>query len=139
MRGFLSTLNTWWLDATDRIQNRAPKGAKRSPKWAAVRDAHLKKHPRCACCGGTKKLRVHHLEPFHVSPAKELDPDNLLTLCEAGKYGINCHLLVGHLGNWRRWNPLAVFDARRWNVKLLGKITKVTRELTRTTLGRRDS
>jgi hypothetical protein len=61
---------------------------------------------------------VHHRLPFHERPDLELSPDNLMTLCEAGKYGINCHLLVGHLGNWRRWNPFADQDALLWRIKL---------------------
>jgi len=55
-------------------------------------------------CGGTKAVEVHHLIPFSIAPDLELDPHNLITLCERKKYGINCHLLVGHLGNYRRFN-----------------------------------
>jgi hypothetical protein len=35
----------------------------------------------------------------------ELTPDNLITLCESKKYGITCHLFVGHRGNYRLFNP----------------------------------
>jgi hypothetical protein len=49
---------------------------------------------------------VHHIEPFHVAPDKELDPANLLTLCDYP--GASCHLLLGHFGNWTMWNPHAV-------------------------------
>lgn len=90
----------------DRIQGKAPKGAKRSPRWRAVRREHLKHHPTCAACGGSVKLQVHHLIPFHVAPDLELDPSNLITLCEAGKYGVKCHQLLGHRGDFRliNWN-----------------------------------
>jgi hypothetical protein len=41
-----------------------------------------------------------------------------MTLCESVKYGIICHLLVGLLANWRRWNPFADQDALLWRIKL---------------------
>jgi len=102
----------------DRIQGKAPKGAKRSSKWRKVRKEHLKNNPRCAICNSKKKIEVHHIIPFHIAPDKELDMDNLMTLCENKKYGINCHLLVGHLGNYRRVNVSCKIDAITWNMKL---------------------
>ena len=41
-----------------------------------------------------------------------------MTLCEAGKYGIVCHQLVGHLGNYRRINPAVRSDVAYWAAKL---------------------
>lgn len=76
---------------------------KRSPSWPTVRAAHLKEHPTCWACGNDRDLEVHHVLPFHLFPHLELDPHNLLTLCET--IGHNCHLNVGHLGSWRRYNP----------------------------------
>lgn len=52
-------------------------------------------------CGGRDRLEVHHIRPFHLYPALELDPANFVTLCEALR---ECHLQVGHLGNWFDWN-----------------------------------
>jgi predicted HNH restriction endonuclease len=49
-------------------------------------------------------LEVHHVKPFHLFPQLELDPANLMTLCEDGG---NCHFMVGHLKDWRRYNPKA--------------------------------
>jgi len=77
----------------------------RSSKWPAVRKEFLKWNPVCAACGQADALNVHHIEPFHVRPDLELDPQNLLTLCEAGPARCNCHLLIGHSGNWKAWNP----------------------------------
>lgn len=114
----LAPLKLWWLQTTDQWTDRAPVGAKRSPQWHGVQQAHLAANPRCVCCGGTNDLRVHHIEPFHLRPDLELDPQNLITLCESKRFGINCHLLLGHLGNWRRWNPLVKFDAIRWKARL---------------------
>jgi hypothetical protein len=116
----------------DRIQGKAPKGAKRSPDWRDVRKAHLNHHPNCACCGSSKKVEVHHIVPFHVAPDQELNPNNLISLCENKKYGINCHLLLGHLGNYRNINPSVVGD-----VMYIGnKIGKVQWEQKTTQMGK---
>ena len=93
-------------------------GPKRSPKWAAARKEHLKKFPKCAICEGTQQLNVHHIKPFHLHPDLELEPSNLITLCECASYGIICHILVGHLGDYKNINPNSVEDAKTWNAKL---------------------
>lgn len=90
----------------------------RSSKWGGVRMIHLKDHPCCVVCEETKSLNVHHIQPFHLHPELELEPTNLVTLCESGKKGLNCHLLIGHLGNFRNINPDSVTDAATWNEKL---------------------
>jgi 5-methylcytosine-specific restriction enzyme A len=82
----------------DAVQGKAPLGEKRSPQWPKVRAEHLKKNPTCAVCDGTAKLEVHHIVPFHIDSTKELEPTNLLTLCESKENGINCHLAFGHVG-----------------------------------------
>jgi len=43
-----------------------------------------------------------------------------MTLCENKKYGINCHLLVGHLGNWQKINLTCKADVKEWNQKIKG-------------------
>ena len=83
-------------------------GVARSSKWSAVRAAHLEAHPRCAACGRYTHLEVHHIEPFHVKPELELEPSNLLTLCDYPT--ASCHLHLGHLGSWAAWNP----QVRAW-------------------------
>ena len=95
-------------------------GTKRSSKWPSVRKAHLDTHPTCAVCGGNKTLEVHHIVPFHFDQSKELDPSNLITLCESKKHGLCCHLLVGHKGNYKNQNPLVVQDAA-YVTKILSK------------------
>lgn len=82
----------------------------RSSRWPSVREKHLVRFPACACCGGVRMLNVHHVTPFHAAPELELEPSNLLTLCE-GSRGFNCHLWVGHCGNWSSWNDKAIADA----------------------------
>jgi hypothetical protein len=103
---------------TDTLQGKAPLSAKRSPKWSSVRKEFLKSNPVCACCGGVKKLQVHHIKPFHTHPELELDTDNLITLCRRKKYGIDCHLLVGHLGWFKNINNHVIEDSQLWNQRL---------------------
>jgi 5-methylcytosine-specific restriction protein A len=88
--------------------------AKRSSQWPAVRARHLKAHPSCAACGGVQSLQVHHKQPYHLFPALELNPDNLITLCEYGDK--DCHLKVGHgpkgkKPSWKIFNPQVEHDA----------------------------
>jgi hypothetical protein len=90
-----------------------------SPQWREVRKWHLEKEPECYVCGSTKKISVHHKICFHIAPDLELDPQNLITLCEGGKLkALNCHLLIGHLGNYRRVNTEVDIDAEIWRRKL---------------------
>ena len=100
------------------MTGKAPKGAKRSPKWRKVRGAFIKKYPRCFVCGSKKKVEVHHKVPFHYRPDLELEEENLTTLCENKKYGINCHLLIGHLGNYTRINAHIEYDMATWRMKI---------------------
>jgi hypothetical protein len=94
---------------------------KRSPRWASARKKHIKENPTCALCGGTRKLEVHHIRPFHVYPELELDPENLLTLCEDKGNGVYCHLFFGHLGNYKSVNVTVREDILIWKEKLAGR------------------
>ena len=72
----------------------------RSPQWRKVRAAHIAAEPQCAACGEEDGLEVHHIVPFNVDPALELDPDNLITLDR------HCHYRLGHGGkNWKEGWP----------------------------------
>lgn len=91
----------------------------RAPGWSRLRAAWLKAHPACAVCGRTgpdANCVPHHIVPVHVDASKELDDNNLVTLCESES--VNCHLAFGHLWNWSRWNPHVVVDAREWHRKI---------------------
>lgn len=85
--------------------------AQRSPKWAAKRREFIRRNPCCALCGCriVRRLNVHHIDPFHLAPEKELVDSNLITLCEKSDApltkGLNCHQWAGHLGNWESVNP----------------------------------
>lgn len=103
-------------DILDRFPHKLGNST-RSPQWRAVREQFLTDKV-CACCGGRVKLVAHHILPFHVAPESELDQGNLIALCEAEKYGINCHLLMGHLGDFRDWNPLVEAFAAQWSLLL---------------------
>jgi hypothetical protein len=75
----------------------------RSPKWPRVRTEFLR-GKRCECCGRTDNLTAHHIKPFHLFPELELDPPNLIALCEGGPW--NCHFLCGHGGkSWAWYTP----------------------------------
>ncbi|MEI7509758.1 MAG: HNH endonuclease signature motif containing protein [Flavobacterium sp.] len=70
----------------------------RSTQWKKIRDKLVKEQPFCSACGSGKKLQVHHIEPFHVNPDKELDTSNMIVLC------VNCHFVFGHLMDYSSWN-----------------------------------
>lgn len=84
----------------------------RSPHWEKVRSDYLKEHDSCAACGRKEHLQVHHKQPFHSHPDLELDPTNFITLCEYKKES-ECHLKIGHLGNWKKFNPNVVEDSAK--------------------------
>jgi 5-methylcytosine-specific restriction enzyme A len=84
---------------------------KRSGQWRTVEKKFLEQHNSCAACGGKKNLQVHHEKPFHLAPKDELNTDNLITLCMS--FGRECHLQIGHLGSFRRYNPNVKEDAEK--------------------------
>lgn len=106
-----------WLFVSDpQIKQENVVGSKhvetsRSSSWDKVANEHLIEHPKCACCGGMKNRQVHHIKPFKDYPELELDPKNLITLCTDGPCNLNCHFVIGHLGNTKCHNPNVVEDA----------------------------
>lgn len=92
-----------------------PAAFQRSTKWASVRQLFVKSHPKCMACGCRvlRLLNVHHVRPFHLFPELELNPHNLITLCEGA--GCNCHFAFGHLLNWRAYNLDVAADATRFH------------------------
>lgn len=92
--------------------------APRSSGWKRLRSQHLKENPRCEACGGTSRVVPHHIIPFHIDPSRELDPLNLVSLCESPTF--NCHLFFGHLKRWDRHNPRVLEDARTWRARIEG-------------------
>lgn len=89
----------------------------RSSAWRILRKAHLEANPCCEACGSRQRVVPHHIVPFHVDPSRELDPLNLVSLCESPTF--NCHLFFGHLKRWDRHNPTVLEDARSWRERML--------------------
>lgn len=87
--------------------------ATRSWKWKDVRKKHLESQPFCQACGRSSDLEVHHIEPVHKNPDRELDPTNLITLCSKG-----CHLLFGHLMDYKSWNKDVILDSESYLNKI---------------------
>ncbi len=90
-------------------------GGRRHRNWGKVRKRHLTVYPNCSVCGKKKFLISnipHHIKPFHLFPEKELDMDNLITLCRTH------HFLFGHLNYWRSYNPKVVEDCKNWAIKI---------------------
>ncbi len=81
---------------------------KRSSHWPKVEKDFLSKNPTCAICNSTKRLNVHHKQPFHLHQELELDETNLITLCMGD---LECHLMIGHGDNFRAYNPNIEADA----------------------------
>ena len=75
----------------------------RSPGWARARFLHLEREPECQWCGSREYLQVHHVVPCHVDRDRELDPDNLISLCMGP---LECHYAQGHRGkSWMAYDP----------------------------------
>lgn len=103
-------LNTTWQTVKDWLTyNPPPLLGERSHHWPTIRASHLKKEPRCQACGTSKLLNVHHIIPYHLNPTLELLASNLITLCETPSR--NCHFALGHLLDWRAYNPSIRLDA----------------------------
>ena len=97
----------------DKVTGKIPLDApRRSSGWAKVEKEHLVSFPVCAVCETKDGLNVHHIKPFHLFPALELEPTNLITLCRAH------HELFGHLDEWKSYNVNVIDDAKTWNDKI---------------------
>ena len=107
-----------WLEIWLNRQSLKTFGAVRDRRWRGVRTKHLERNPLCALCGSDETLEVHHINPFHSHPELELDPNNLITLCESGKNGIVCHRAFGHLGNYQSVNKNVIQDVLIWKLKI---------------------
>lgn len=88
----------------------------RSGRWPAVRREFLAEHTQCEACGGTENLEAHHRKPFHLHPALELEPRNLIAICE--KSGHDCHFHFGHNLDWKAFNPYVEEDAKAFRERV---------------------
>lgn len=103
----LNWIEGWLLRQAPVVVGAPP----RSPKWRSVRAKFLESHSECAACGTKEGLEVHHVEPYHEHPSKELDLDNLITVCR------DCHFMFGHLRDWTSWNADVRQDAAAFRLK----------------------
>jgi len=88
-------------------------GTPRSSKWPKVRAEAVRRTPYCIACGRSKDLEAHHIRPFHLHPELELDLENICVLCADP-----CHIVHGHLMDWKRFNPTVLEDCRRYRQNL---------------------
>jgi 5-methylcytosine-specific restriction endonuclease McrA len=95
----------------DVAKGKAKLFKKRSSKWPALRKAFLE-GKACAACGSIDHLEAHHIVPFSVDPNLELSIENLIALCDKPGRD-NCHLEIGHSGNYRNKNLDVVADAAK--------------------------
>jgi 5-methylcytosine-specific restriction endonuclease McrA len=94
------------------LRNRATElfgGQPRSSRWPKARAEAIRRQPFCIACGRSKSLEVHHIRPFSLAPDLELEQSNLTVLC-----GDPCHLVHGHLMDFKRHNAAVVDDCRRY-------------------------
>lgn len=82
----------------------------RPPAVAYAQHRHLKLHPQCEGCGAQSGGQAHHVKPYHKYPDLAADPSNFITLCET-MGGLECHLHLGHGGNFKTYNPDILTDA----------------------------
>lgn len=115
-------INTYMTNSRDKASGITKK---RSPHWHKVEKDFLSKHTTCAACGSQKHLQVHHMKPFHLYPSLELDESNLIVLCMDKE----CHLKLGHGGDWKAYNPNVVEDVAKVhaNVTLLTEVTDLAK------------
>lgn len=91
---FLTQFLPLWLQPRKILALR-----QRASQWKKVRDEHLIKEPCCQACGRTENLAVHHVIPVSFDERRELDPENLITLCTQP-----CHIVFGHFMNFKCYN-----------------------------------
>ncbi len=92
----------------------AKDGASFNWKWQRTRREFLRKvGKKCACCGGTKKIEVHHMKPRHLFPELALVENNLIALCGKGK---GCHFHIGHLNSYYNYNE-EIFKVAMYTMK----------------------
>lgn len=96
-------------------------GKRRSSQWPRLRREVITSVGKCELCGGRKSLVPHHIKPFHLFPELELERDNLVVLCEAERFGINCHLFAGHIGDFKAYNPVVLATVAQMREMLLAR------------------
>ena len=74
-----------------------PSTERAAPKYTDV------KMFECSWCHRTKNLNRHHIIPQSADPRLKNDYSNIIVLCR------ECHFVLGHRCNWKKFNPDVVF------------------------------
>lgn len=97
---FLAGLTSWMVwdyyvssDAYEYI----PDTVRAAPKYTDV------KMFECSWCHRVKNLNRHHIIPQSADPSLKNDYSNIIVLCR------DCHFVLGHRCNWKKFNPDVVF------------------------------
>lgn len=70
-------------------------------KYRKIMKQYSLEHPVCQFCGiSGGRIDVHHKIPVSQAPELACDKSNLITLHRKPQ----CHLVVGHHGNWKDFN-----------------------------------
>jgi hypothetical protein len=91
----------------------------RSSGWAKLRSQHISKNPFCAACGRSDRFGVHRIESVHLNPNRELDPENLITLCSSP-----CYIVFGHFMDYKSWNINVIKDCEVYYSKHRNRLYK---------------
>ncbi len=91
----------------------------RSNGWYYLRNEFIKENYFCSACDAVKGIQVHHIKPVHLFPDLELDWDNLISLCG------DCHFVIGHSRNWRKYNINVIEVCALLKEGIKGKISNV--------------
>lgn len=96
-------IKDWWEGKPEQFGSR-------SPEWRKLRNQYIKANPDCELCG-KKAEQVHHQIPVSVDKSKELDWENLMSVCS------HCHFYYAHLGSYRSYNIIVKNDSEYWKWK----------------------
>lgn len=103
----------------------------RSPHWGSLEN-WIKKHYGDVCeITGLSPVQIHHEFPFHDCilagrPELELTLENLHRLYSGGHEAANGHhLIVGHLRDFRSYNPRLVHYLHKWKGLTTEQIQKL--------------
>ena len=97
MNGVIDRIRFWWRNRGATLRT----GPRDTAAYKRAMAGYLAAHPVCQFCrkpGG--KVEVHHVIPVSVDPTRAADMTNMVTLHRKP----DCHMVVGHLGNFRDYN-----------------------------------
>lgn len=96
-------------------------GVKRSSHWGSLENWYKKRFGGVCPISGLSPVQIHHSFPFHDCllagrPELELALENLYSLYSGGVGGADegHHLIVGHLGNFKSYNPYLKTCLKTW-------------------------